>query len=308
MSRCFNILVLFFLTALSPYAPGVASEDSTGDCDNNASPNYDVESHRKHAQSAGLSLLDYLENNVETLAVVARAGGDLSTEDFRNPDKQKYTHAGFVYKSTEKSPWLFKHVLNVCSGESSDIFVQNLVQFFNDGPHFYDFHILIPSPYLQQQIVAVLESDLAGTLHNPKYSNIANPFHTDYQNSNGWILSVVAGAQAQAHQGQTLSHIEQTQDWYRADFVPSQVQVGVLRGLFSAFVPNATVSDHTQEEKSSGWYNFVSTASLFRYLKDTDDVVEIREICHSQGCNIPFAVLNKQKKQYKKPFEGADGR
>ena len=303
-----KILVLFVLTFLQSLAIGVVSGGSEGGCENRTSPDYNVESHTKNAHSAGLALLGYLEANVEKLAIVARAGGDISVENFQNPDKQKYTHAGFVYKSTEQSPYLFKHVLNICSGESSGIFVQNLVQFFNDGPYFYDFRILVPSPYLQEQIVAVLESDLASTLHNPQYSNIANPFHNDYQNSNGWILSVVASAQAQAHYAQALSSIEQAQNWYRTHFIPSQVKVGALRGLFSVFVPNATVSDHTEEEKASGWYNFVSTAALFRYLKDTDDVVEIRELCHSQGCNIPFALLNKQKKQYKNSFEEVGGR
>ena len=300
-------LVLFFLTALQPYALGVASEGSEEGCGNNTSPDYDIQLHKKNAQSASLALLNYLTNNVERLAIVARAGGDLSKEDFKNPAKQKYTHAGIVYKSKNENLWRFKHVLNICSGESSGIFVQSLAQFFNDSPYFYDFYLLVPSLYLQEHIVAVLESDLAGTLHNPQYSNIANPFHTDYQNSNGWILSIVASAQAQVYQGRALSSIEQTQNWYRSNFTPSQVQVGALRRLFSVFVSNATISDHTQKEKQTGWYNFVSVDSLFRYLQNTNDVMEIKEICHHQGCNIPFAVLNNQTPHIKQ-FEGADAR
>ena len=310
-------IVLWSLVAFPPYALGVVSEGSADDCHNSAPPDYDVELHKKNAQSSALALLDYLENHVEKAAIVARAGGDISTENFRNPSHQKYTHAGIVYKSHKESPWRFKHILNICAGENSGIFDQNLVQFFNDGPHFYDFRIGVPSSFLQDSIVAVLESNLAEALHNPRYSNIANPFHTEYQNSNGWVLNILTAAQypnmsshlsvaianmnlkseGHSNEQELLKARERIQDYYKDHFVPSQVQVGKLRSFFSNFVSNATTRDHTQEEKASGWYNFVSTVALFQYLQRTDDVVDIREICHSKGCNIPFAKLNKQKKR-----------
>ena len=250
-------------------------------------PNYDIEKHKSNADKAVSSLLSYLDKNGERSAIVARAGGDLSTEEFRNPVEQKYTHTGFVWKSSQDGEWRFKHLLNICEGSSSGIFTQTLFQFFDDDPYFYDVRVGMPSSGLQKKIADVLESDLADTLHNPLYSKISNPFSTSYQNSNAWVLAVIASAQS------GLKTLEEVQKYYKDQgFSPSQVHIGFWRGLFSSFIPNVTLMDHTYEEKVAQWYNFVSTASLFQYLQDTDSSVSA-EICHENGCNIFVSELNQ---------------
>ena len=280
-------ILLFFLFPFYGWAASVTSGGGCGEESSEKKIDYDVQSHEQNMYNAAFSLLEYLKTHVERVAIVARAGSDLSKENFRYPEQQKYTHAGIVWKSLEDGLWRFKHILNVCAGATSSLFVQNLVEFFNDGPHFYDFKIGVPSPRLQEKIAHVLESDLVNELHNPQYSNIANPFSNQYQNSNGWVLNIVASAQS------NLTQISYIQNYlYRNHYVPSQVRVGWLRGKLSAFSANATIRDHTREEKRRRWYNFVSAASVFNYLSQTDDSARIDEICHPEGCNTPFSELN----------------
>ena len=149
----------------------------------------------------------------------------------------------------------------------------------------------VPSEKLQEGIAAVLEDETASRrLHNPRYSNVANPYRAEFQNSNGWGLAIVAAAQS----GRTT--VPELQAHYRrAGYVPSRVKVGFLKKLGAGFVPNATLRDHPPR-LFGGWYEFVSSASVHRYLADTDRLVIARELCHPAGCNLPLATLNGVRK------------
>ena len=260
---------------------------SGGNCERVSAPSDVLERHRVNAHDMALGLLDFLEENARMVALVSRAGSDLSEYRFRDPKRQKYTHAGFAWKNSGDGRWRFKHALNVCGGPSSQLFVQSLVQFFDDDPHFYDLRIAIPSLALQEGIVEVLVDESASRrLHIPKYSSIANPFRAQYQNSNGWVLAVIASAQS----GRRA--YREVQGYYRkAGYRPSRVKLGLLKTLGAGFIPNATTRDH-RLRLFGGWYRFVSAASLERYLTKTDRLLERTEICHRRGCNIPAVTLN----------------
>ena len=270
------IFILFSL-ALGGCNPDVCEPITPGDSDK----------HSKNANQTAKALRDYLDDHAQQAAIVARAGGDLSTESFQNPANQKYTHAGLVWKNTEDDDkWTFKHLLNICEGPASKIANQSLLEFFDDNPYFYDFKVGIPSKSLQKNLAKVLESELPDTLHNSVYNKISNPYNTQFQNSNEWLLSVIA-----ASQNSKVKTFEQAQKEYaRRGFTPSSVYVGFWRGIFSAFSANSSISDHTQEEKNSGWYHFVSVESIFEYLGKT---AEVKEICHTEGCNIKSTELNQ---------------
>ncbi len=261
----------------------------SGSCDNQTTPTYDLKKHQANYLGMAKKLLDYLKkDNVNKIAIVARAGSDLSTEEFKNPSNQKYTHAGIAFKSSKDGRWRFKHLINVCAGSSSEIFIHSIAKFFNDDPYYYDVIVGFPSLQLQDEMIKIIESDLSntgGSIHNTKYSNIANPFSTEYQNSNGWILALIASAQS------GYENLMDIQSYYRRNgFSPSQVKIGFFRSLgANIFVANATTSDHTAEEKSSGLYNFVSAISLYSYLR-----IDYKEICHNSGCNRPLSQINKK--------------
>lgn len=281
----YNLLFFILLPFLGETASITHSGGGCGNTEEQKQPDYDTASHAQNAYDSAFSLLEQLKTHAQRSAIVARAGADLSKENFSSP--QKYTHAGIAWKSSEDGLWRFKHILNVCAGPDSSLFVQNLVQFFDDGPHFYDFKIGVPSPQLQEKIADILESGLVNTLHNPRYSNIANPFSNQYQNSNGWVLNIIAAAQS------GLQNITSIQNYlYGNSYTPHQVRVGWLRGKLAVFTANAATRDHTRKEKRSRWYNFVSAKSIFNYLDQTDHPVFIDEFCHQEGCNIPFSQLN----------------
>ena len=277
-----GLLLASFISA----AASANSVTSGGDCANARATAYDLKKHERNAQDMALALLGFLNDNVQRVAIVSRAGSDLSGYRFRRPSKQKYTHAGLAWKSSRDGLWRFRHVLNVCAGESSDIFVQSLVQFFDDDPFYYDVRAGVPSVELQEGIASILEDEEASQrLHNPKYSNIANPFNTQYQNSNGWVLAVIASAQV------GLKTYQDVQSRFgRLGYVPSQVKVGFFRQFGSLFTANATVEDHPRPV--DGWFEFVSAASLYRYVGTTDRLLRNVELCHVAGCGIPVRIVS----------------
>ena len=276
-------LLLWFLPAVG----SANSITSGGNCERAEVPEAYLREHRNNAHDMAFRLLEFLEGNAPMAAIVSRAGSDLSDYRFRDPKRPKYTHAGLVWKNSRDGLWRFKHVLNVCAGPSSEIFVQGLVQFFDDNPHFYDILVVVPSVNLQERIVNVLEDEAASRrLHVPRYSNIANPFRTEYQNSNSWVLAVIASAQS------GLKTYAQVQSHYRkAGYVPSRVKVGPLKKIGAGFVANVTLRDHPPR-LLGGWYRFVSAASLVRYVAKTDRLLRQLEICHPAGCSIPLPILN----------------
>ncbi len=52
-------------------------------------------------------------------------------------------------------------------------------------------------------------------LHETRYNVVAYPFATDYQNSNQWVLEVLAAAMAQAEGAPAIVKREQAQQWLR---------------------------------------------------------------------------------------------
>ena len=244
----------------------------------------------------GGRLYQYLHDNVHRVAIVSRAGGDQSTRRFKNPPNQKYSHAGIAWKDSNGF-WYFRHVLYTCGqhpdnpefANSKLIDEHPLMQFFNDNPHFYDIHIGSPSTDLQDEIVRVLEDESwYRGLYNPFYNIIGHPFKTVSQNSNGWVLAVIAAAQS--------GHRDLTSviDHYRREgFVPSQACTRFSTSA-NAFKGNISTKEHPTKGilgtgLGSGCYDFVSAASLYNYMGVTP-----HEICHPEGCNIPLTKLNKK--------------
>ena len=284
------IYLLFIILFESPLLLAASSSFDIGCATPTTYQIYDIQSHYFHASETGLTLLNYLTANVHSAAIIARAESDISNETFRNPVRQKYTHTGIVWKDTKTGVWQIKHVLNTCKGRTSVLVSTSLPQFFNDDPYpyYYDFHVSLPSKELQDKIVDILESEVAKNLHNHRYNQIANPFNTSYQNSNTWVLNVIAAAQS----GETT--IKEVQDYYKnqGKYLPSQTEMNVIKRFQHFFDRNITLEDHPSTE-GHNWFNFVSAASLLKYMEQTDKLTVQQEICFYQGCNIPLSIINK---------------
>ena len=251
---------------------------------------YSLKKHQSNIQATASKLLEVLNRHAYRAAIISRAGIDLSQEDFRHPVKQKYTHAGFVWRSSQEEQWQLKHLLNICRGPSSKIIVQSLEEFFDDNLHYYDFYVGIPSKKLQEALADTLaDTSLSLTLHNSNYNKIANSYKATYQNSNGWILNVIAAAKS-GHQTieKVISHYK------RVGYQPSQVRIAWWRRiLVPIFSKNVTFNDHKKQNVPfDTWYNFVSAASLYNYIEAIDKLIYKEETCHSMGCDIELKTMN----------------
>jgi hypothetical protein len=99
--------------------------------------------------------------------------------------------------------------------------------------------VVIPTEKLQRALAATIFSPTYKTLHNPRYSAIANPFRTEYQNCTGFVLDVLFAA------------IYRTDDPRRiktniaAYFEPQPILVdGLKLALADATMADVSVDDH----------------------------------------------------------------
>lgn len=208
----------------------------------------------------------YLEDSGAKLAIVARAGADLSEHGLR------YTHAGAVLRDHPAGKWTFVHLLNECGADTSGIYDEGMVNFYLDDLFAFEGVVLIPTPALQERLATILSGPRATQLHYPRYSMIARPTSTKYQNSNQWLLESIAMAQA----GEGAIHTrEQAQKYYTANgYVPDTVRISDFQRLGAGFTrANVRFDDHTSEEAGNRRYEVVSVRSLARYMETTGAVV-----------------------------------
>ncbi len=200
-----------------------------------------------------------LEKSGAQVAIVGRIGADVSKHGLR------YTHAAFAMRNHPKGRWLLRHQLNICATDSSVIFDQALLNFFLDDPFAYDALVVIPKPRLAQRLEAVVLSPTARALHTSDYSMIAHPFSTRYQNSNQWLLELIAAAEAPV--GGVTSRTEAQAHLRHAGFRPSRISLSGFEVLgASLFRANIRFGDHDASAQQSGRYEVVSVESVRDYL------------------------------------------
>jgi hypothetical protein len=100
-----------------------------------------------------------------------------------------------------------------------------------------------------------------------------------YQNSNEWVLEVIAMAQGRLR-GQTILNRADAQKMHEAlGYRGSKVQVSFFEQLFGGlFKPNVAFSDHPHEAFHNGWFEFVSVRSIKEYLARQSQVASAGEL------------------------------
>ncbi|WP_429218819.1 DUF2145 domain-containing protein [Aeromonas veronii] len=98
--------------------------------------------------------------------------------------------------------------------------------------------IIIPKPSLQKKILDVITSDTYQKLHVDKYSVVANPFNSEYQNCTEFTLDVLTSALYNTSEyGQIKANI-------KAYFKPQEINLGVMKSLLGPlFVKDFTTRD-----------------------------------------------------------------
>ncbi|MFC3120906.1 DUF2145 domain-containing protein [Agaribacter flavus] len=119
--------------------------------------------------------------------------------------------------------------------------------------------LIIPEASVQLALLQLYANDKAKTLHNDKYSAIANPINSQFQNCTEYTLDLINAAIYQTTDIQRLKANAQ------AYFLPQPIHKSRLAlGIGSAFMPDITTSDHKGKVKTTTF------TSIARYLHQYD--------------------------------------
>lgn len=228
------------------------------------------------AVTAGIRLHDVLEQaEGAELAVVARVGSDQRKRGMR------YTHAALFWRDHPQGRWHATHLLNPCGTDRSDIFDDGPVNFFFERPFSYDTLVVIPSHELQRAVVGLLTSTAIHDLHTPRYSALAHPFEQQFQNSNQWLLEIVATALDALRSGRPPAQWsrQRAQEVLKTTgYVPERTRLGFFERVGARRLDNVSLRDHRRSELREGGYQWVSVRSIVRYLERLNLIESQREL------------------------------
>ncbi len=233
---------------------------------------------------------DRLDNSGAQVALIARVGQDLSSY------RLKYSHVAFAWRNHPQGRWLVMHELNQCGTANSNLYNEGLANFFYDDLFAWDAMVMIPSPALQARIVEELRQPaLLKQLHQPRYSMVAYPFSTQYQNSNQWVLEVLAGALQQNGLNQNDSNPGNTnqdlvsqkqldraaaQAWLKqAGYQPGMLRILALHRLAGRmFRANVAFDDHPGADRLLGKIEVVTVESVVQFVHKQDTLSTVQTV------------------------------
>lgn len=218
---------------------------------------------------AGLELAAHtaqaLDASGAKVVLLARAGQDLSKYNLR------WSHFGIAYKDDSaldgRGAWRVVHKLNACGTDQAAVFRQGLGEFFNDRPFRYEAAFVALAPELQDQLLPLLRDNAAvGRLHTTRYSMVAYPFATRYQQSNQWALETLAMAAEPRNTSRT-----QAQAWLQNQgYRPSVMHLGTFTRLGARITrANIEFDDHPTGDRFAGRIATVTVDSVFDWLART---------------------------------------
>nr|WP_320011580.1 DUF2145 domain-containing protein [uncultured Desulfobulbus sp.] len=175
------------------------------------------------------------------VAILARKGRPAS----EMPEGMVYTHTAFAVYSTittqdgRQVPGyaIYNLYQRAEQPDVSDLVTDFPPDFFA-GVAELEAGLIIPSPRLQQRLLATITSPVYGRLHDPHYSVIANPFTLGRQNCTEFVLDVLNAA---IYQTDDIKQIKMNE---RAYFHAQPVNVNPFKLLLgSVFSSEVSLSD-----------------------------------------------------------------
>lgn len=211
------------------------------------------------------------------VVIAARGGQDLSRYGLR------HSHLAFLLRDDD-GRWRAVHLLNRCKTDSSRLYYEGLANFIGETGGHTDLRIGLLQPALAARLKAMLQlpATAAHALHEPRYNVVAYPYRTDFQNSNGWVLEVLAAVMASADGAAPLQDRARVQEWLRANgYLPSVLHISLGKRVGARVaVANATTTDHPLAERVSGNYSVVTVESVFDFLRARQQLPQELSIPH----------------------------
>lgn len=193
------------------------------------------------------------------VVLLARAGQDLSKYGVQ------WSHLGFVYKDAGAGTWRVMHKLNHCGTDLAGLYRQGLGEFFLDRPYRYDAAFVVLKPELQQALLPLLADNArVAVMNERRYSMVAYPFATTYQQSNQWVLETLAAVAAP----QVRSRAD-AQAWLKAQgYQPTDLRLSTLTRLGGRLTrANIAFDDHPPERRFTSHIDTVTVDSMFAWLQ-----------------------------------------
>ncbi len=228
----------------------------------------------------------YLGDRGARVAIVFRNGRD--RDDL--PDGIRYTHGSFwVYQPLEtidgSETFNGYAVYNLYAGNETgegnpraSYLRQDFPVDFTLPMHTMDAAVIIPTPAVQRRILEVMSSENYSDLHHPNYSLLSNPHDGEFQNSNEFLLDVMA-----AGLWQTTDR-EQIKVNLAAHFEPTRVRLNVFERLFGpVFDRRVRFGDQSGSVVTSTF------GSMAAFMEDNGYAREVTELVY--GPNRPMQAL-----------------
>jgi len=219
-----------------------------------------------------------LEGIGDDVVLIARVGQDLSAY------RLTYSHAAFAVRTHPAGAWSVVHKLNACGTATSALYDEGLINFFSDAPVRYQAGIWRLAPAVQARLKDALLGNKARDYHEPQYSLAAYPFSTRYQNSNGWVLEMLA--YAIAPEGVAANRAT-AQTWLASNgYQPTELALGTMTRL-GARISKANIAfdDHPPSLRWKGRIQTVSVESMVTWLRTLPNG------CQAMGCPELTVVL-----------------
>jgi len=200
-----------------------------------------------------------LDASGASVVLLARAGQNLSEYRLR------YSHFGWVYKTPE-GMWRVVHKLNECGTSKSSIYRQGLGEFFLDNPWRYEAAVAVPTPEVQQNLLALLRArERIKMLHQPRYSMVSYVWGTRYQQSNQWALETLAAAMMPAN----IQTRQQAQAWLQfMGYTPTTLTIRPLKRLGGNIArANIAFDDHPNAKRFTNRIETVTVDSVLVWLE-----------------------------------------
>lgn len=200
------------------------------------------------------------------VVVIARAGQDLRRWGL------DWSHMGVAYRVSPPNgtgqigTWRVVHKLNQCGTAEAKLYRHGLGEFFMDQPWRYAAAYSALTPALQQRLLPWLSrADVLLDLAQPRYNMLSYPWSQRYQQSNQWVLEVVA-----ANHGGQLNRQGAQNVLQALSYEPGLVNIPAATRLGANLTrANVAFDDQPWAERMAGRIRTVTAESVFNWLRQS---------------------------------------